>query len=147
MVEILKALVGHFEGRGINHEGQNFIGAFEANLIGQEKGLSFSFKATGDKGEIFHSESSLIGKNAAGQWALWVLSTNHPGIFERVLKSQDVASDSAQFIFAFGDKNETKSFREEILLEIKKDAVKYVYSWGLPGGNFAERSGCTMVRL
>jgi hypothetical protein len=41
--------------------------------------------------------------------------------------------------FPLEDRN---TFREEILIELTDQAIRYVYFWGMPGGDFAERSGC-----
>ncbi len=140
------SLQGKFVGRGINHEGQPFTGVFEAHPTADQRGLSFRFQAIGDDGKIYHSESSLIGAGMSGQLGLWVLSSNHPGVFERTLRSQeDLLGRKLSLTFGFGDKSNRESFREEIRLEISPSrSVRYVYFWGMPNGDFAERSGAFM---
>lgn len=140
----LFSLRGRFAGRGMNHEGQSFTGVFEVKPEGHR--LSLSFTATGDDGTSFHTESSLIGRSLSGPPALWVLSSNHPGVFERPLKRSSSADGRSVYVFGFGEVEDRATFREEILLEIDPASVRYVYSWGLPGGDFAERSGCRMQR-
>ncbi len=142
----LSKLSGRFIGKGINHEGQDFIGTFEARPVGPDDAVGFSFLAAGKDGAVYHNESSLIGKNLRGQLALWIVSTNHPGVFERPVKSQEALGDRATYVFGYGDPRDSTTFREEVLLELAQNSVRYVYSWGLPGGEFAERSGCTMTR-
>lgn len=144
MNDPLLSLNGRFKGRGTNHEGQEFTGVFVANPAARNHGLYITFEATGDDGRSFHSESSLIGKNLVGQISLWVLSSNHPGIFERPLKDQSISDEGAFYLFGFGKRDERSTFREEIRIEIRTNSVKYVYFWGMPGGDFAERSECTM---
>lgn len=146
MIEKLLQLEGKFQGTGTNHEGQPFTGTFEIHPVSSGKGTSFSFDARGKDGAAFHTESSLIGKNPQGDSCLWVLSTNHPGIFERKLKSQDETPEGCHFIFGFGKPEDRGAFREEIHLVLGADSVKYTYFWGMPGGDFAERSGCQMPR-
>lgn len=143
--EIL-SVQGKFVGRGINHEGQAFTGIFEAHPAADQRGLSFSFQAIGDDETIYHSESSLIGIGMSGQLGLWVLSSNHPGVFERTLRSQEELPEGKfSLTFGFGDKSNQESFREEIRLEISPSrSVRYVYFWGMPKGDFAERSGALM---
>ena len=141
-------LEGLFIGTGTNHEGQSFTGTFEGKVAGGGSGLSFSFDAVGDNGIVFHAESSLIGKTFHGKLGLWVVSSNHPAVFERTLREKALDStDSFTWIFAFGDQADRNSFREEIKIESTSDSIRYVYSWGMPGGDFAERSGALMERM
>lgn len=137
-------LKGHFFGEGVNHEGQSFKAHFTAFSKPEINGIAFNFEAIGLNDKIYHSEFSLIGKNMLGQTCLWVMSSNHPGIFERVLKSEVKTTQGTYYVFAFGDKNDRNSFREEILIELQPASVRYVYSWGMPKGDFEERSGCIM---
>lgn len=144
--EIL-SLQGQFIGEGINHDNQSFEAKFIATQTAGVKGVAFRFEARGKDQTAFHLESSLLGHNMKGELALWVMSSNHPGIFERPLKATNKTKDGIEFIFAFGDKDNRNVFREEILLVIHPSSVRYMYSWGMPGGDFAERSGCTMKRV
>lgn len=137
----LVSLKGKYSGEGINHEGQKFVGSFQITKS-FEAGLAFTFEAKGLDGEIYHSESSVLGKNMQGGLSLFVLSANHPGVFERPLKRQD----GSLFVFGFGKIEDRNSFREEILLDLRQDHLRYTYFWGLPGGDFAERSGCLMKK-
>lgn len=144
MLENILKLNGRFIGRGINHEGLPFTGVFTAKPAALGSGLLITFDANGDDGRNYHGETSLIGKNIEGKTGLWVLSSNHPGIFERTLKDHKKSESASAYIFGFGKNDDRSIFREEILIEIGVKSVKYVYSWGLPNGDFAERSGCTM---
>jgi hypothetical protein len=134
-LKTLLSIHGKFAGRGINHEGQAFTGTFDAAPVGNRRGIRFSFEASGDDGTIFHTESSLIGTNMKGEPALWVLSS-------------DLPNGGMVFVFAFGEKTNKNSYREEIRLELEPSlSVRYTYFWGLPGGEFAERSGALMKVL
>ena len=144
--EIL-SLKGQFIGEGINHDNQSFEAQFIATQTTGVRGVAFRFEARGKDQAAFHLESSLLGHNMKGELALWVMSSNHPGIFERPLKSANKTEHGTEFIFSFGDKDNRNVFREEISLDIRPSSVRYVYSWGMPGGDFAERSGCTMKRV
>jgi hypothetical protein len=146
--EKLAGICGKFVGRGINHEGQPFTGIFEANRVSTNGGLSLSFQAVGDDGTIFHAEKSLMGPGVHGKLGLWVLSTNHPGIFERQLTTEDTLAGGFVWVYGFGKRDDRSTFREEIRIECAfGKSLKYVYSWGMPGGDFAERSGVTMNAL
>lgn len=140
-------LEGRFSGEGRNHENQTFRATFDAKPIVNGGGFAFQFEAVGDDGTPYHTESSLLGLNARGGLSLWVLSSNHPGVFERPLKCSDLNEKGhGSYVFAFGDPKDTMNFREEIVLDVKEDSIRYVYSWGLPGGDFAERSACLLTR-
>ncbi|MNT83963.1 hypothetical protein D3C72_2239100 [compost metagenome] len=82
-----------------------------------------------------------------GNNALWVLSSNHPGVFERVLKSEENTMNGSKYIFGFGNPEDKNSFREEVHIELTSETIRYTYFWGLPGGEFAERSGCLMKEV
>lgn len=147
MIHKLKKMKSRFVGEGINHEGQSFKASFEISSKPEINGVSFVFEAKGFDGTPFHLESSLIGKNMMGQTALWVLSSNHPGIFERSLKGEEKTPSGYKYIFGFGNIEDRNTFREEIHIELTDHTVKYIYSWGLPGGDFSERSGCMMKAI
>ncbi len=141
-----KAMSGKFVGRGINHELQPFTGILQAKPVSQYCGIALEFQAIGDDGTAYHSEASLLGKTTQGTLGLWVLSSNHPGVFERTLLHADsLQNQGFVWVFGFGKRDDKAIFREEIRIECQPSlSVKYVYSWGLPGGNFAERSGVLM---
>jgi hypothetical protein len=142
--QYFKQLKPKYLGEGINHEGQQFKASFEVSSSPEIDGISFHFQARSNSGFPFHLESSLVGKGISGKPALWVLSSNHPGVFERQLVFEEKTPAGTKFIFAFGKKEDRNSFREEIHIEIADQTVRYVYFWGMPGGDFAERSGCLM---
>lgn len=148
LFEVLSRVQGQYVGRGVNHEGQSFTGIFEARHLSQGPGVAFSFRAVGDEGAVYHDEQSLIGNSMAGKPSLWVLSSNHPGVFERTLKEETMTSEgTCVLVFGFGSLEDRASFREQVRLEISPSGtVKYVYFWGMPGGDFAERSGTLMKR-
>jgi hypothetical protein len=144
MIQNLQKSNGKYLGEGINHEGQPFKAALEILAKPEINGASFTFEARGNTEQLFHFESSLVGKNLRGETALWILSSNHPGIFERTLKTEEKTPHGIKYIFAFGEKNNRNTFREEVHLELQENSLRYIYFWGLPGGDFAERSGCVM---
>jgi hypothetical protein len=141
-----EALSGKFVGKGVHEEGQPFTGTFWSTKILGGTGVSFTFQTVGKDGTVYHSESSLLGKTFQGKLALWVMSSNHPGVIERRLVSSEALEGSGfVWTFGFGNKEDRNSFREEIRVEvIPQESVKYTYFWGIPGGEFAERSGALM---
>jgi len=143
----LQTISGRFIGRGINHDKLPFTGLFTSRPVKGGQGIAITFEAIGDDGAVFHAESSLIGRNLSDRLALTVLSSNHPAVFERPLRRTETTSDGTpRFVFGFGDPADQSQFREEVALEVTPDSIRYTYSWGLPDGAFAERSGCLMKR-
>lgn len=142
----LYSLNKSYSGTGINHENQKFDGTINFSSVVGGKGIQLHFKAVGQDGVVFHEESSLLGPGFDGKPCLFVLSNNHPGVTPHTLKRSDKTPERQLYIFGFGDTSDKKSFREEIALTIwNNGSVEYKYSWGLPGGDFAERSGAKML--
>ena len=133
-------------GTGINHERQSFEGSIEINPVANGKGAQVIFRAVGSDGSVFHEETSLLGPGFDGKPCLFVLSNNHPAVTPHSLKHNSISDDSQSFVFGFGDIANQSTFREEIHLDLFSDgSVSYKYFWGMPGGEFAERSGAKMM--
>jgi uncharacterized cupin superfamily protein len=150
MSEILKNLfdrAGSFEGFGINHENQKFRGVLTLSPEIEGKGLSLEFTATGDDGTVYHKEHSILGRSPLETLSLWVLSSNHPGVIEhQYFEDKPTPGADKTFSFRCGDLSSTKSFREVITIDLWQNGdVSYRYSWGMPGGEFKERSGVRML--
>lgn len=141
MIQKLSKLTGEFTGTGINHEGQNFTAIFKVTN-NQANGIAFFYEARGLDGTVFHSENSIVGKSLSQNLSLWVLSSNHPAVFEHQLKKQESTDAGQKYIFGFGNIEDRNIFREEIHLELQENGLRYTYFWGMPDGDFAERSGC-----
>jgi hypothetical protein len=141
-VSLLKA---SYLGSGVNHENQKFHGRIQFEPVAQGKGFQIQFQAVGTDGTTYHQETTLLGPALDGKPCLFVLSNNHPGVTPHPLKTSEQTVEGHRYIFGFGDVTDTQSFREEISLEIfHHGSVEYKYSWGLPGGEFQERSGVQM---
>lgn len=146
MASELYSLNKNCTGNGVNHEKQPFKGSIEIKPVASGKGAQLIFKAIGNDGSVFHEETSLIGPGFDGKPCLFVLSNNHPAITPHQLKSQNNTGGTHSYVFGFGDIANQNSFREEIHLDLFEDgSIGYKYSWGLPGGEFAERSGVKMT--
>lgn len=146
MNEILKTLstvVGYYEGEGINHEGQSFTGRLSLQPILDGRGFTIKFSATGKNGTVYHQEESTIAPSINEKLVLWNLNTNTPGMVAHELRD----SQPKSLVFGFNQRTDTSKFREEIALDILNDGgVSYTYSWGMPGGEFKERSGVHMKK-
>jgi hypothetical protein len=146
--KLLIESTGEYSGRGINHEKQNFNYHLTLKFGFPEKSLSLQSSATGDSGEVFHTENSLIGFDITGSLILYVASNNHPAITPHIFnRIEDGPNGEKKLVFKFGDIEDHNSFREEINFNIFRDgSIEHIYSWGLPGGDFQPRSGSKMSR-
>lgn len=144
--EILSKTCGSYVGEGINHEGQAFTGRFLLKPILDGRGFAIEFSATRKDGTVYHKEESRIAPSLGEKLTLWNFNTNTPGLVPHELRSLKPKSESiASFVFGFNQPTDSKSFREEVALDIWNNGeVSYTYSWGLPGGEFKERSGVRM---
>lgn len=152
MIDLFKEIgkySGRFSGLGTNHENEKFVGQLELIELFDGKGfqIKFSARADGSPTAIFHSEVSTIAPNLTGGISLFNFNTNTPFLAEHVLISSDTKKENLDFIFRFGDTQNKNSFREEVRLELLSNGrVGYHYSWGMPGGDFAYRSGVIMEK-
>jgi len=138
---------GEYEGQGINHEGQPFVGRLSLKPAVQDRGVSITFTATGFDGTIFHQEQSLISMNMAEKLCLWNLNTNVPGLLEHSYRREENLDAGSSYVFGFGETENRNSFREEIGIDLWNNGeISYRYLWGMPSGDFAPRSSVRMKR-
>jgi hypothetical protein len=145
---LLAESVGAYSGRGVNHEKQGFQGKLTLQFEFETKLLSLISSATGDRGEVFHTERSWLGFDIAGSLVLYVVSNNHPAITPHLFNRLETGKEGEQkIVFRFGNLEDKNSFREEIHINLFKDkSIEHFYSWGLPGGPFEPRSGSRMQK-
>jgi hypothetical protein len=143
--ERLERFVGKYSGEGLNHEGQPFIGEF--SLSKSISSYCVHFKANGLNGDLYHEEQTTIALQPNQKPALWSVNTNNPMMLQHELRRELQESEMLKIVFGFGDLNIAQSFREEITLELHSNGdIGYRYSWGMPGGEFRERSGVRLIK-
>jgi len=144
--ETLRKYAGQFEGEGTNHEGQPFTGKFSLQPILNGRGFSIKFSATGKDGTLYHQEESTIAPSMSEKLTLWNFNTNTPGLLAHELRAAPPKSGAEKsFVFGFNQPTETQFFREEVAIDTWSNGnISYTYSWGMPGGEFKERSGVRM---
>lgn len=141
----LSLACGTYSGRGSNHSGEAFAGTLVLEPVLAGQGFQLRYLATGRDGSLFHAEHSLLAPDAEGHWCLWNFNTNSPGLLCHRLVTWQPQSGLAQFVY--GDLSDTTQFREQISLGLESGgSLSYAYAWGLPGGDFAARSGLTLTR-
>jgi len=132
---------GRFHGQGVNHDGQPFTGRLRLVPVVERAGVTLELVATGDGGEVYHREHSLLAPDARGTLTLWSLSDNAPGLLALALRREEPGEGRA-LVFGVGDPEDGQAFRMEVRLELHDDGdLGYRFAWGLPGGPFAPRSG------
>lgn len=148
MIEQLTEYLGTYSGSGINHDNQGFHYQVTIGKALNGRGLNIWAKATGDDGTIYHEEESLIAHSIDGKEKMWVLMSNAPGVVEHnLLKAGSLNDSLISFVFGHGDLANESSFREEITFDLWKNGdLTHRYAWGMPGGEFKDRSGARMVR-
>lgn len=146
LITELKKYIGRFQGQGINHEQEAFTGRLDLSEAVGGKGINLKFVATGKDGTIFHEESSMLAPSMDEKLCLWNFNSNIPGMLAHTLSSFKSFDDGLVAEFIFGDLDDKSQFRERINLTLYKNGnINYSYSWGMPSGDFAERSAVTMV--
>jgi hypothetical protein len=148
MLSQLNEMTGTYVGEGINHEGQPFTGRLILQPLLGGKGFQLKFSATGKDGTVYHNEESTIAPSIQEKLTLWNFNTNTPGLVPHELRKTDAKVGAlSSLVFGFNKTDDKSTFREEVALDIwDKNSLSYTYSWGLPGGDFAERSGVRMVK-
>ena len=136
-----------FRGNGVNHEKETFVGALTVQPLEGGRAVLLSYSATLETGTVVHSESTLLGTGADGKLCLWPVMSELPIVLphtEVTAKSEPGKYKMA--VFSSGSRSDSASFREEITIQINEDgSLVYSHAWGLPGGNFEDRSFCNMV--
>lgn len=144
----LENICGFYEGHGINHEGQPFLGRFALSPVLGGRGFTLRFSAYGKDGTLYHQEESTIAPSISEKLFLWNFNTNTPGLVPHELRSYAVKEGGrCSLVFGYNDSADSNTFREEVVLEVWPEGdISYVYFWGLPGGEFKERSGLRMAK-
>lgn len=134
-----------FEGHGINHEGEAFTGRLDATPLVGGAAVLLRYVATLGDGSVAHEESALLGRREDGLLCLWPVMSELPAVLPHVERPAGGAADASTTVLGFGRRDDTSAFREEITLAFGRDGtLTFAHAWGLPGGEFADRSACTM---
>ena len=130
-----------YAGSGINHEAERFAGSLEVQPLLGGIAVLLHYEAKLSSGEVVHAESALLASDMTGTLSLWPVMSELPG----VLPHRAIVQGKASATFSSGNREDSSSFREEITVSISDDgSLTYAHAWGMPGGEFAERSSCTL---
>ena len=143
--KLLSESVGTYSGRGINHEGEEYVSRLQLKLELPEKLISLQSQARGGDDRLFHGEVSWIGRDLDGELTLYVDSTNHPGVTPHAFEKLEESVNEKKIQFGFGEPTDKKSFREKITLSIFSDgSIEHAYAWAMPGEDIQPRSASRM---
>jgi hypothetical protein len=79
-----------------------------------------------------------------GVLRLWPVMLELPG----VLPHRAIAKIGTSTTFASGNREDRSSLRQEITRSVSLDvSLEYAHAWGMPGGDFEERSSCSFRPL
>ena len=141
----LIARQGTYTGTGLDHEGQEFHATLRLSAPCERKGVALDFRAVTSDGLVTHEERSLLSRTIRDDIALWVMSTNHPGVVEHQLAAEETGDECSTLRFSFGAQDDRQAFREIVSLDLWRNGdVGYRYAWAMPGQDMAERSGARM---
>ena len=147
MADLLAALInraGRYVGRGVNHEQESFEGALRVEPLVDGTAVMLTYIATRDDGIEVHAESTLLARAPDGRLCLWPVMRELPF----VIAHPAVAGDDQSTTFSSGARDAVSEFREEITLALaENDGLVYSHAWGLPGGEFKQRSQCELRRV
>ena len=141
ILEALASGPSEYVGSGVNHEAEPFAGSLKVQPLLGGIAVLLHYEARLNSGEVAHAESTLLAPDMNGTLSLWPVMSELPG----VLPHRAIAQSKAAATFSTGSREDSSSFREEITISISDDStLTYSHAWGMPGGEFAERSSCTL---
>lgn len=139
----LLALRGPLQGPGVNHEGQDFVGRLDITPLVFGKAALLTYTATAAEAGHLHAESTLVADDPAGRPCLWPVMEELPFVLPHPQLASTQTNDGVRYVFSSGPRDAVDMFREEIAITLMQDgSVIYAHAWGMPGGDFDERSSC-----
>jgi hypothetical protein len=147
-LRLILSAVGKYSGTGVNHAAESFSGELELRALEGGSAALLRYVATRSDGRHLHAETTLVACDPLGELCLWPAMEELPHLLvHRLLSRSSSPAGATRFVFSSGSRDDRASFREEIVLEIRTGhgIVGYRHSWGMPGGEFDERSWCSFV--
>ncbi|WP_374587407.1 hypothetical protein [Ideonella dechloratans] len=156
LIQALSRGPQQWRGLGRNHEDEEFTGRLELQPLVEERGVLLRYRALRlPDGRLVHEEATLLARDTEGRLCLWPVMSELPGIWcHHIVLAEgrlDAAPDTRgrwEARFATDPREARDSFRQEIRLTLDPAGeLRYAHAWGLPGGDFGERSACAMRAL
>lgn len=147
-LRLILSAAGKYSGTGVNHAAESFSGDLELRALEGGSAALLRYVATRSDGKHLHAETTLVACNPLGELCLWPAMEELPHLLvHRLLSRGNTPAGATRFVFSSGPQDDRTAFREEVVLEIQTGhgIVGYRHSWGMPGGDFGERSWCRFV--
>jgi hypothetical protein len=147
-LRLIISVAGKYTGGGVNHAAELFTGTLALQALEGGSAALLRYVATRTDGKHLHAETTLIACDAHGELCLWPAMEELPQVLvHRLLARNDTPAGTTRLVFSSGQRDDSTIFREEIVLEIQAGygIAGYRHSWGLPGGEFDERSWCSFA--
>jgi hypothetical protein len=147
-LRLILSAAGSYTGSGVNHAAESFTGSLTLQALEGGSAALLRYVATRTDGKHLHAETTLIACDAHSELCVWPAMEELPQVLvHRLLARNDTPAGATRFVFSSGQRDDSTTFREEIVLEIQAGhgIVGYRHSWGLPGGEFDERSWCSFA--
>lgn len=147
LIPTLLAGASTWRGRGINHEGEDFVGELRIEPLPGRCAVLLRYTATLVTGTLAHAEVTLLGPGPDGRATLWPVMSELPVVLPHVaVDAAEGADPGGAVVFESGPRDAVDTFREAISIHLAADGtLTYAHAWGLPGGEFDDRSWCRMT--
>ena len=132
-----------YRGEGVNHLGEQFIGTFNVEPIGDSGSYSYSYIATGQTNhETLHRESGIITQDEFSSTVISVYMTQLASLTQHVLlrHSGDI------YRFGYEGEGVLEQYDSELIFEFNRDGFIYRHCWG-QGVTASEKSSCDLRRI
>lgn len=139
---------GEYDGEGTSHDGGPYAATFALTKRLGARALRVEARAEGAAKVELHREESTLALRPDGSAALWVVSTNHPGVVEHVYDPAWPPAEGAERTLAFraGAPGDLATFREVVCFDLWPDlSITHRYAWAEPGQELVERSAARLV--
>jgi len=144
IVEQLLAVQGVYEGEGVNEEGEPFLGVLVLDPMLDGAGAIIQYiAASADDDKVYHQEHSVVHRDSEGALGMWSFNSSSGLTVLRPIEADPAAVEGIahSFLFGVGEIEDRSVFRERVRLDMHEDGcIGYCYSWGLPDGDFSQRS-------
>ena len=146
LLRLLGLKAGKYSGEGLNDGHQKFRGEMILTPVVNNHGVHIAYKATGIDSTVLSEEHTLISLTNENRLCLWTLNSNfHTTITFEFKSHKRIPGEKDIIIFGFGNPDDNKIFREEIVFELfDNGCLSYNYYWGMPNGVFMKHSSITM---
>lgn len=138
IIDRVIAAAGRYEGDGDGAESGPFASALEITTLLDGLGASIDYRASGPDGSTLHAEHTVLAFDTwSGEPTLYVLCAELSGLGTLALVAEATFSNGAG----------VDGLELQIEIVPSDDTLEYIWSWGAPGEELAERSRARLRRV